>query len=188
MHKNDHFFSLALHVIFGRQTVDSHVMILVTCHFLHHEGIFAQRTNDVDIEGGTVKVTRLVLFQEHQGSLVGANNEMFAVKAVAQFQIAFFLGRASKDKELQKSIFNGGHVFGVHSLLAREFDLALKVAGHSRQRQRSGQDGWSRHHDAMRVKPFVAEKHTRVKIGKKRKRERERAAAGIPGIQEMQRQ
>jgi len=39
-------------------------MILVTGHFLHHGGIFAQRTNDVSIEGGTVKVTGLVLFQQ----------------------------------------------------------------------------------------------------------------------------
>ncbi len=54
----------ALHVIFGSQTVDSHVMILVTGHFLHHGGIFAQRTNDVGVEGGTVKVTGLVLFQQ----------------------------------------------------------------------------------------------------------------------------
>jgi hypothetical protein len=110
-------------------------MILVTGHFLHHGGIFAQSTNDVSLEGGTVKVTGLVLFQQIQGSLVGADNEMFVIKAVAQFQIAFVLGRPPIDKELEKSIFDGGHIFGVHlTLLAREFDLALKVAGHSRRR------------------------------------------------------
>ena len=78
-----------------------------------------------------MKVTGLVLFQQIQGSLVGADNEMFTVKAVAQFQISFVLGRPAKHKELEKSIFNGCHIFGVHSpLLARQFDLALKVAGH----------------------------------------------------------
>jgi hypothetical protein len=115
------FFHLsALHVIFSGQTVDSHVMLLITGHFLHQGGIFAQRTNDIGIESGTVKVTGLVLFQQIQGSLVGADNEMFTIKAVAQFQISFVLGRPAKDEELKKSIFNGGHIFGVHStLLAR---------------------------------------------------------------------
>jgi hypothetical protein len=128
------FFHLsALHVIFSGQTVDSHVMLLITGHFLHQGGIFAQRTNDVGIESRTVKVTVLVLFQQIQGSLVGADNEMFTIKAVAQFQISFVLGRPAKDEELEKSIFNGGHIFGVHStLLARSLDLALKVAGHHR--------------------------------------------------------
>jgi hypothetical protein len=125
------FFTWALHVIFGGQTVDSHVMILVTRHLFHQGGIFAQSTNDVGVEGGTVKITGLVLFQERQRSLKGARNEMFAVEAVAQLQISFVLGRPPKDEELEKSIFDGGYIFGVHSFFARQFDLALKVAGHA---------------------------------------------------------
>ena len=121
---------VALHVIFSGQTVDSHVMFLVARHLLHQGGIFTQRTNDVGIESGTVKVTGLVLFQQIQGSLVRADNEMFTVEAVAQFQISFVLGRPAKHKEFEKSIFNGCHIFGVHSLFARQLDLALKVAGH----------------------------------------------------------
>jgi len=105
-------------------------MFLVARHLLHQGGIFTQRTNDVGIESGTVKVTGLVLFQQIQGSLVRADNEMFTVEAVAQFQISFVLGRPAKHKEFEKSIFNGGHIFGVHSLFARQLDLALKVAGH----------------------------------------------------------
>jgi len=124
------FFTWALHVIFSGQTVDSHVMFLVARHLLHQGGIFTQRTNDVGIESGTVKVTGLVLFQQIQGSLVRADNKMFTIKAVAQFQISFVLGRPAKHKEFEKSIFNGGHIFGVHSLFARQLDLALKVAGH----------------------------------------------------------
>jgi hypothetical protein len=114
MHVNGHFFfTLALHVIFGGQTVDSHVMILVTGHFLHHGGIFAQRINDVGIESGTMKVTGLVLFQQIQGSLIGADNEMFAVKAVAQFQISFVLGggrqktKSSRNRFLMAATFSG---------------------------------------------------------------------------------
>jgi hypothetical protein len=152
------FFHLrALHVIFSGQTVDSHVMLLITGHFFHQGGIFTQRTNDVGIESGTVKVTGPVLFQQIQGSLVGADNEMFTVKAVVQFQISFVLGRPTKHKELEKSIFNGCHIFGVHSLFACELDLALKVAGHRRGmalcswwrlqrrlRRRRGQRRWRR--------------------------------------------
>ena len=137
-------------------------MFLVARHLLHQGGIFTQRTNDVGIESGTVKVTGLVLFQQIQGSLVRADNEMFTVEAVAQFQISFVLGRPAKHKEFEKSIFNGGHIFGMHSFFARHLDLALKVAGHGgRGASGGGQDGRCRHHNAMRVKPFIAE--TRVK-------------------------
>ena len=150
----------SLHVIFSGQTVDSHVMFLVTArHLFHQGGIFAQSTNDVGVEGGTVKVTGLVFFQERQRSLKGAHNKVFAVEAVAQLQISFVLGRPSKDEELEKSIFNGGHIFGMHSFFARHLDLALKVAGHGGRGASGGgdQDGRCRHHNAMRVKPFIAE-------------------------------
>ncbi len=106
-------------------------MILVTSHLFHQGGIFVQSTNDIGVEGGTVKITGLVLFQERQRSLICAHNEMFAVEAVAQLQVPFVLGRPPKDEELEKSIFDGGHIFGVHSFFARELDLALKVAGHA---------------------------------------------------------
>jgi hypothetical protein len=113
-----------------------------------------------------VKVTGLVFFQERQRSLKGAHNEVFAVEAVAQLQISFVLGRPSKDEELEKSIFNGGHIFGMHSFFARHLDLALKVAGHGgRDASGGGQGGRCRHHNAMRVKPFIAEnaRETRLK-------------------------
>jgi len=135
-------------------------MFLVTArHLFHQGGIFAQSTNDVGVEGGTVKVTGLVFFQERQRSLKGAHNKVFAVEAVAQLQISFVLGRPSKDEELEKSIFNGGHIFGMHSFFARHLDLALKVAGHGGRGASGGgdQDGRCRHHNAMRVKPFIAE-------------------------------
>ena len=106
-------------------------MILVTRHLFHQGGIFAQSTNNVGIESGTVKVAGLVLFQERQCVLKGAHNEMFAVEAVAQLQVPFVLGRPAKDEELEKSIFDGRHIFGVHSFFARQLDLALKVAGHA---------------------------------------------------------
>ena len=110
-----------------------------------------------------MKVTGLVFFQERQCSLKGAHNEMFAVETVAQLQISFVLGRPPKDEELEKSIFDGGHIFGVHSFFARQLDLALKVAGHAGGRS-GGQDGGRRHRNAMRVKPFIA-KNAREKRG-----------------------
>ena len=153
-------------------------MFLVTArHLFHQGGIFAQSTNDVGVEGGTVKVTGLVFFQERQRSLKGAHNKVFAVEAVAQLQISFVLGRPSKDEELEKSIFNGGHIFGMHSFFARHLDLALKVAGHGgRGASGGGQDGRCRHHNAMRVKPFIAEtrvkNEVKIKMGKGIERER----------------
>ncbi len=173
------FFTWALHVIFSGQTVDSHVVFLVTArHLFHQGGIFAQSTNDVGVEGGTVKVTGLVFFQERQRSLKGAHNKVFAVEAVAQLQISFVLGRPSIDEELEKSIFNGGHIFGMHSFFARHLDLALKVAGHGGRGASGGgdQDGRCRHHNAMRVKPFIAEmrvkNEVKIKMGKGIERER----------------
>ncbi len=107
-----------------------------------------------------------MLFQERLRSLKGANYEMFAVEAVAQLQISFVLGQPPKDEELEKSIFDGGHIFGVHSFFACDFDLALKVAGHAGGRS-GGQDGGCHHHNAMHVKPFIAEiKKVRVKMGR----------------------
>jgi len=152
-------------------------MFLVTArHLFHQGGIFAQSTNDVGVEGGTVKVTGLVFFQERQRSLKGAHNKVFAVEAVAQLQISFVLGRPSIDEELEKSIFNGGHIFGMHSFFARHLDLALKVAGHGgRGASGGGQDGRCRHHNAMRVKPFIAEmrvkNEVKIKMGKGIERE-----------------
>ena len=174
---------VSLHVIFSGQTVDSHVMFLVTArHLFHQGGIFAQSTNDVGVEGGTVKVTGLVFFQERQRSLKGAHNKVFAVEAVAQLQISFVLGRPSKDEELEKSIFNGGHIFGMHSFFARHLDLALKVAGHGgRGASGGGQDGRCRHHNAMRVKPFIAENARETRLKSKWAEGRERGV--VRGIE-----
>jgi hypothetical protein len=85
-------------IIFGCQTIDSHIVFLVTSHFFHHGNIFAQTANDVGVEQGNVKVRGFVFFQQAHGTLKGADDKVLAVEAITKLKVTVFLKQLVIDK------------------------------------------------------------------------------------------